>query len=207
MNVSAVGHPYTYTHTLSFSGCISCGETFCNTPRNDDVTSNNNNNNTTTKKRKKRKKVHTSKHIWPSGTRCIIFLFHIFFYFFLVSLFGSFSRRSIWWMRDGGKKDTICIDRMPYWTSTCTLNIDDIIVKLCIFWTVYISLRYTTCNVLHWTKGCMISSEIECAPPNSKYNLITLFESLWIQRKWSNGITLNTCIWLWWTNCDENGML
>lgn len=175
MNVSAVGHPYTYTHTLSFSGCISCGETFCNTPQNDDVTSNNNNNNTTTKKSKKNVHIETHLTIWHSVHNIFIsYFFPLFSGFSFRFIFAAFDMMDERRWEEGYNLYWSNL----YWTSTCTLNIDDIIVKLCIFWAVYISLRYTKCNVLYWTKGCMISSEIECAPPNSKYNLITLFESL-----------------------------
>lgn len=106
-------HPYTQTQL----GYISCGETVRNTPQNDDVTSNNN------ATQKSRKKVHhrnTHLTIWHSV--CIIFLFHIFSTFFLVSSFHSFSCGAVRCVRDGGKKDENGIDRIPYWTSTWMLN-------------------------------------------------------------------------------------
>lgn len=78
---------------------------------------------TTTPHKKSRKKVHhrnTHLTIWHSV--CIIFLFHIFSTFFLVSSFHSFSCGVVRCVRDGGKKDENGIDRIPYWTSTWMLN-------------------------------------------------------------------------------------
>lgn len=112
-------HTYMYWHPyfalyLSLFSCISCGETFQNTPQNDDVTS------------EKKKTTHLT--IWRS--MCIIFLFHIFFNFFFRFSFHHFLPFAVV-CDDGGNGDVWSIDRMP--NMHMHAEYDDIIVKLCIF--------------------------------------------------------------------------
>lgn len=96
------------------SGYISCGETFRNTPQNDDVTSNNNNNNYNNKRIEKKNTLHIKIHLTIWRSVCIIFVFHIFFHiFFWVFLFPfiyfvAFNVMS----DDGGKEDEM------YWSNT-----------------------------------------------------------------------------------------
>lgn len=89
-------HTWMYQHPYPLhSGHNSCGETFCNTPQNnDDVTKTNEKNN------------NINQHLTIWRLVCIIFLFHIFSTFFDVPIFSLF----LVFECDEGQEDGILIE-------------------------------------------------------------------------------------------------